>query len=142
MHGGAPSRSKTFSVAYTPSNGCRRRTSAATITGDPRLIERLIANLIDNAIRYNTIPGYIDITTAAADGKPVLSIANTGPVIPPADTDRLLQPFQRNGTERTGHNDGLGLGLSIVSAIVNAHHADLHIHPNPAGGLHVETRFP
>jgi signal transduction histidine kinase len=111
-------------------------------TGDPRLAERLIANLVDNALRHNAPGGYVEVVTGTRDSRTVLSVINTGPVVPAAAIDRLLQPFQRLGPDRTGHGDGLGLGLSIVQAIAQAHGAALAISPQPAGGLRVEVTFP
>ena len=69
-------------------------------------------------------------------------MANDGPVIPAEELERLQQPFQRLGAERTSHGDGHGLGLSIVHAIADAHGASLAVNPQPAGGLHAEVRFP
>ena len=114
----------------------------ARTTGDPRLAERLIANLADNALRHNVPGGYIEIVTGTKNSCAVLSVINTGPVVPAEAVDRLLQPFQRLGTDRTGHGDGLGLGLSIVQAITQAHGAALTIRPRPSGGLRAEVSFP
>jgi signal transduction histidine kinase len=72
----------------------------------------------------------------------VLSVTNTGPVIPPEKLGRLFEPFQRLGTERTGARDGIGLGLSIVAAIAKAHDAPLRARALPGGGLEVEALFP
>lgn len=116
--------------------------SPAPLIGDPRLIERLVTNLIDNALRYNVPGGQVDITTTTQDGRAVLVVANTGPPVPSEDIERLVQPFQRHSPERTSRGDGFGLGLSIVAAIANAHRADLQINPRPTGGLDVEVRFP
>ena len=113
----------------------------ATTFGDPRLLERLISNLIDNAIRHNVPHGRVAITTGTRDKRAFLSITNTGPTIPPDALERLFEPFQRLA-QRTGHNNGHGLGLSIVPAIATAHHATLHAHPNPGGGLAIEVAFP
>jgi signal transduction histidine kinase len=110
--------------------------------GNPQLVERLVANLIDNAIVHNLAGGRIDVTTATATGQAVLSVANDGPVIRPEELDRLQQPFQRLETARTSHGGGHGLGLSIVHAIATAHGATLSVHPQAAGGLHVTVRFP
>jgi signal transduction histidine kinase len=110
--------------------------------GDARLLERLAANLIDNAILYNAGPGRIDVTTTTVAGQAILSIANSGPVIPPQELDRLQRPFQRLGTDRTNQGDGHGLGLSIVHAIAAAHEATVSIHAQPQGGLDVEVCFP
>ncbi|HZO77495.1 MAG TPA: HAMP domain-containing sensor histidine kinase [Solirubrobacteraceae bacterium] len=113
----------------------------ATALADPRLLERLISNLIDNAIRHNLPHGRLAITTGTRDKRPVLSIENTGPPIPPDQLERLFEPFQRLA-ERTGHNNGHGLGLSIVRAIATAHHATLHASPAPDGGLAIDVTFP
>jgi signal transduction histidine kinase len=72
----------------------------------------------------------------------VLVVTNTGPIIPAEAVDLLLRPFQRLGSDRTGHGEGLGLGLSIVQAIAQAHGAALTIRPQPSGGLHAEVSFP
>lgn len=88
--------------------------SAATCTGDPRLAERLIANLVDNALRHNTPDGHVDIRTLTRSGQAVLSISNTGPAIPADAIGGLFQPFRRLHPDRTGGSDGVGLGLSIA----------------------------
>jgi len=116
--------------------------SAAPAAGDPRLAERLAANLVDNALNYNLSHGHVDVTTGTRNGQATLTVVNSGPAVPAAEVDRLLQPFQRHGAERTGHRKGLGLGLSIVQAIATAHGATLAIHPGPGGGLRVEVTFP
>jgi signal transduction histidine kinase len=110
--------------------------------GDPRLAERLVANLIDNAIRHNQPTGWVQVQTSARAGHAELSVANSGPAVPPAEVDRLLRPFQRGGADRTGHGHGHGLGLSIVAAVAAAHHADLRVRARPEGGLHVVVHFP
>jgi signal transduction histidine kinase len=114
----------------------------AETLGDPRLAERLVANLLDNGLRYNHPHGRIDVTTTAKAGRAVLSVANSGPPIPPDEVERLFRPFQRLGADRTDHSEGLGLGLSIVQAIATAHHATLSARAQPGGGLDVEIGFP
>jgi signal transduction histidine kinase len=113
----------------------------ARVEGDPQLLERLVANLVDNAIGHNTTGGRVELTTATGSGGAVLAVANDGPVISPQELERLRRPFQRLGAERTDRGDGHGLGLSIVHAIADAHGASLAIDPRPAGGLHAEVRF-
>jgi signal transduction histidine kinase len=115
---------------------------SAPVLGDRRLLERLVRNLIDNAIRHNIPDGHVEVTVQRQAGQAVLTVTNTGPVVPVGDVERLLQPFQRAGTDRTSHGEGLGLGLSIVLAIATAHDADLHLNPMPTGGLRIEVRFP
>ncbi len=113
----------------------------AAVRGDTRLVERLIVNLVDNAIRHNLPGGRVEIATGTGTGRAVLAVTNTGPAVPPAEVDRLLRPFQRLGADRVDHNDGHGLGLSIVAAIAAAHAAELRVHPRPTGGLTVEVHF-
>jgi signal transduction histidine kinase len=112
----------------------------APALGDLRLAERLVANLVDNAVRHNVPGGWIEVVTGLREGRALLSVANTGPVIPPEKVDLLFQPFGRL-EDRVGR-DGLGLGLSIVTAIAAAHEADLRARPLPGGGLEVEVHFP
>lgn len=110
----------------------------APTTGDPRLVESLVANLVDNAIRHNIPDGHLTVTTSGS----TITVRNTGPVIPPNDVDRLFMPFQRLHTERTRHADGHGLGLAIVRAITTAHHATLTAEALESGGLAVQVTFP
>jgi signal transduction histidine kinase len=110
--------------------------------GDPRLAERLVANLVDNAIGHNLPAGWVQIQTHTRAGHAELSVANSGPAVPPAEIDRLLRPFQRGGTDRTGHHQGHGLGLSIVAAVAAAHHAELRVGARPEGGLQIVVLFP
>jgi signal transduction histidine kinase len=112
---------------------------AAPTEGDPRLLERLISNLIENAIRHNTRGGDIQVATGTRRQRAYLSITNTGPVIPPDELQRLFQPFQRLNGARTRHKEGHGLGLSIVHAIATAHAATLTADARPDGGLAVEV---
>jgi signal transduction histidine kinase len=114
----------------------------APVIGDPRLLERLIRNLIDNAIRHNIPNGQVEVTTELRAGHAVLTVVNTGPLVPGGEIERLLQPFQRAGADRTAHGDGLGVGLSIVHAIATAHHANLTLSPQAKGGLRIEVSFP
>ncbi|MFI6318524.1 sensor histidine kinase [Nonomuraea sp. NPDC050556] len=112
----------------------------APTTGDPALVERLITNLLDNAMRYNVPGGRVEISTRIEAGKAVVAIANTGPVIPPEQVHRLFEPFQR--LDRTRADDHHGLGLSIVRAIAVAHDAPLSASARPQGGLAIEIHFP
>lgn len=113
----------------------------AHTTGNPRLVERLVANLLSNAIHHNIDGGNISLTTDTRDGRAVLTVANSGAKIPAGELDRLFQPFQRLDGGRT-NNDGLGLGLSIVRAIADAHHATITTDAPADGGLHVQVSFP
>ena len=116
--------------------------SPAPVTGDPDLTESLVANLVDNALRYNRADGRVEIGTGTKAGRPVISVGNTGQPVPPEEVDGLFQPFERLGRERTGHDGGHGLGLAIVRAIADAHGATLTANARPGGGLDIEASFP
>ena len=115
--------------------------AAAPATGDPSLVESLVANLVDNAIRHNRDGGRVEISTTITDGLAIVSVSNTGTLISPDEVDRLFQPFQRLGTERISHISGHGLGLAIVRAIAGVHGAGLTANARPEGGLDIEVSF-
>jgi signal transduction histidine kinase len=116
-------------------------TSPARTLGDPRLLERLIGNLVENAVRHNVTGGWLRVTCGAADGRVWLHVANGGQVISPSDVDLLFEPFRRGGKVRTATR-GSGLGLSIVRLIVEAHHGRLQAAAPPFGGLAVRIELP
>jgi signal transduction histidine kinase len=93
----------------------------APASGEPRLAERLIANLIDNAIRHNRPNGTIHVATRFSAGRATISVANSGPIIPTGDVDRLFEPFQRLDSSRATNRNGTGLGLSIAAVVARAH---------------------
>jgi signal transduction histidine kinase len=113
----------------------------AVVSGDRRLLVRMVSNLLQNAIRHNVPDGYVRVRVGNHDGRPALRIANSGPVVPPGEIDRLVAPFQRLAPDRVGHRDGFGLGLSIVAAVAAAHAATLDIAPGVDGGLRIEVGF-
>lgn len=113
----------------------------ARTTGDEPLVESLVGNLVDNAIRYNVAGGLVQITTSSTTDGVQLSISNTGPDVPEADIPRLFAPFQRSGPSRVDQSDGHGLGLAVVQAIATAHGAALIARPHQGGGLDVQVTF-
>src|SRR5262249_22408545 len=118
------------------------RLEAAESSGDARLAERLISNLVDNGIRHNYTGGRVEVRTTTKADRSVVSVENSGSVVPAEEVERLFQPFQRLGSERTDSSDGIGLGLSIVTAVAAAHDATLTAQPQPEGGLRIEVGFP
>jgi signal transduction histidine kinase len=112
----------------------------ALVAGSRRLCERLISNLVDNALRYNVPGGEVEITTGTVGQGACVSVVNTGPVVSATAVDEMFRPFQRLSDHRRG--EGFGLGLSIVEAVVHAHHASVEVQPRPEGGLRIEVVFP
>jgi signal transduction histidine kinase len=113
----------------------------APVEGNARLLERLVNNLVENAIHHNTPGGHVEITTGTSGQHACLTITNTGHVIPASELTRLFQPFERLGGTRTHHSNGHGLGLSIVQAIATAHDATITTQPRPHGGLSIQIVF-
>ncbi|MET3985418.1 ATP-binding protein [Streptomyces sp. PvR034] len=118
-----------------------RELAPLLVTGDRPLLGHLVRNLLANAVRHNRPGGRITLRTSAGG---VLTVSNTGPVIPPEDVARLLEPFRRRAERRHTAGEGAGLGLSIVASIARAHGAELAAEANPApdGGLTISIRFP
>ena len=113
----------------------------AVATGDPALVMSLVANLVDNAVRHNVPDGHVQVATGTHGGRPWLFVSNSGPVIPPGEVGRLLEPFQQLDGERTRRDGGHGLGMAIVAAVAGAHGADLAVRARPEGGLDVTVTF-
>jgi signal transduction histidine kinase len=115
--------------------------SAAPVHGDRVLVERLAANLVDNAVRYNVPGGSMQVETGNHNGESFLSVANTGPLVPEWKLDSLFEPFTRL-EQRVANGQGVGLGLSIVASVVAAHRGRLEAEALPNGGLKITVRFP
>ena len=114
----------------------------SVVSGDALLLYRLVSNLVDNAIRYNNVGGQVAITLTATPSDLALTVTNTGQRVAPEQVDRLVLPFQRGTADRIGSANGLGLGLSIVAEIAQAHGAAVQIDPVADGGMTVTVRFP
>ncbi|MFI6478592.1 sensor histidine kinase [Nonomuraea sp. NPDC050663] len=109
----------------------------AVTAGDPRLVQSLVANLVDNAVRHNHDGGHVEVITRTSGEQAVLTVVNSGPVIDGDQVQRLFQPFQKLASGPHGS----GLGLAIVHAVAQAHHAGLSARPRPGGGLSITVRF-
>ena len=112
------------------------------VEGSQPLLRRMADNVIGNAVCHNRDGGWIRITTTADSGAARLTIENGGDILDPAQAAGLAQPFRRLGADRTGSDDGAGLGLSIVAAITQAHRGSLQLHARPGGGLKVTITLP
>jgi signal transduction histidine kinase len=114
----------------------------APLLGDPALLERVVGNLVENAVRHNVPGGWVQVGTTVRDGFAELCVASGGAQIAADRVEELFEPFRRGPRERTGGAPGSGLGLSIVRAVVRAHAGSVHALPVPGGGLAVTVRFP
>lgn len=118
----------------------------ALVVADPELLERLVANLLTNAVRHNTASGGLVAVTIDrdADGDARLTVENSGDELDPAVVATLVEPFVRGrGRSRSGSADtGSGLGLAIVASVARVHGADLALRARPGGGLVVTVTFP
>ncbi|WP_275293064.1 MULTISPECIES: HAMP domain-containing sensor histidine kinase [unclassified Amycolatopsis] len=117
----------------------RHHSAERTVPGDPVLLERMIANLVHNAIKYNRPGGWVEVNVG---GEPALSVRNSGDRVPAEAVDSLFQPFRRLTDERLNHRDGAGLGLSIVNSVATAHRGRVSAVAVPDGGLRVDVVLP
>jgi hypothetical protein len=116
----------------------RDHLAPAWTRGEPALLERTVANLIDNAIRYNVPDGFVEVRIWTEGAQARLEVSNSGAVIPRSEAERLTEPFQRLNRSP----GGFGLGLSIVATVTQAHHGTTTITPRPQGGLTVSLVLP
>jgi len=115
--------------------------TSAVVRGDPALLDRLVGNLVENAVRHNVNGGWVRIGSGAADGARWLEVASSGAVIDPETVAELFEPFRQGRRARTAHR-GSGLGLSIVRAVAAAHGGTVRATPIPTGGLKVRVTLP
>ncbi|MEU6654471.1 HAMP domain-containing sensor histidine kinase [Streptomyces sp. NPDC046900] len=114
---------------------------AAPATGDPVLLEQLVRNLVENAIKYNTPGGWVRVRTETTAEGSRITVSNTGVVVAPHEVPMLFEPFRRL-TDRVGSARGSGLGLSIVRAVARVHDGDADAQARPQGGLDVNATLP
>lgn len=112
----------------------------ANAWGDHALLARLVANLVENAIRHNVSGGWVRVEVAEEDGEAVLRVANSGPRLTAEEVETFFQPFVRRQESGAGRA-GLGLGLSIVRAIVQSHEGTVSANARREGGLAIEVRL-
>jgi hypothetical protein len=115
--------------------------SPAPTLGDRVLLERLVANLLDNAVYYNLTGGSVRVVTGSDDDVSYITVTNSGPLVPESAVTSLFEPFTRL-EGRVSNSRGVGLGLSIVTSVVNAHHGHLDAEALPDGGMKISARLP
>jgi signal transduction histidine kinase len=113
------------------------------VAGDRPLLERLVANLVENGIRYNHEGGWVEVAVFPADDEVVTRVSNTGDAVAPDEVDSLFEPFRRRGAGRAkDRRHGVGLGLSIVRSVASAHRGRVTARARTEGGLEVVVRLP
>jgi signal transduction histidine kinase len=117
----------------------RRILAERLVPGDPLLLERLVGNLVTNAISYNEPGGWVEVEVAS---EPALTVRNSGQSVAAGAVSSLFEPFRRLGADRTSHSGGAGLGLSIVRSITTAHGGTIRARPRAEGGLIVDIELP
>jgi signal transduction histidine kinase len=125
-----------------PDIDVRTELTSVPTTGDPVLLEHLVSNLIDNAIRHNVDDGTVVVRTGVLEGWATCQVENTGPVVPAYEVQSLFEPFRRLNTDRIESSKGAGLGLSIVRSVAAAHGGTVVATPREGGGLIVTVRLP
>ncbi|OZM80307.1 cell wall metabolism sensor histidine kinase WalK [Pseudonocardia sp. MH-G8] len=118
------------------------RAEPAPTRGDPVLLERVAGNLVENAVRHNVAGGWLEVSTGTTEDGVRLQVGSSGPEIPGDRVAELFEPFRRGPVARTANTPGSGLGLSIVRAVVQAHHGTVRADPVPGGGLMVTVQLP
>jgi signal transduction histidine kinase len=116
--------------------------SPAPVVADRRLVGIMVGNLLDNAVRHNVDGGTVTVRTTHRGRGSTLAVSNTGPLVPEDEVPYLCEPFRRAGDGGRVETGGHGLGLAIVRAVTEAHHAELQIRARRRGGLAVEVTFP
>lgn len=119
-----------------------RSLEPASVSGNRPLLQQMVGNLVDNAVRHNQRGGWIRIGTHHSHDRAQLVVESSGPPLHVPDVAELARPFRRAGAERTGSQNGFGLGLSIVDAIAEGHDGALHLEARDGGGLYVRVDLP
>ncbi len=114
----------------------------ACVEGSETLLARMVDNLIDNAVRHNLPRGLVNVSCEADRETARLVVESGGSVLDEEAVRQLAEPFRRLGAERTGSQNGHGLGLSIVAAVAAAHGGELTLRAREPGGLEAEVTLP
>lgn len=115
---------------------------ACVVQGYPRLLDELVYNLCDNAIRYNHEGGWVDVSVSLEDECPLLVVADSGSGIPTEQQAKVFERFYRGEQSRSRETGGTGLGLAIVKHAATLHGAALTLDSEPGHGTTVCVRFP
>jgi len=117
----------------------------ARLEGDPDRLQRVLRNLLDNALRHTPAGGTIQVQAASDGGQVQVSVSDSGPGVAEADLERIFDRFYRGELSRRrdeGAAAGAGLGLAIARGLVQAHRGRIWAEPSPLGGVSVQIRLP
>ena len=126
-------------AALTGADTAVRRAERVVVDGDPLALKRLIANLVDNALKYGERARARVFTE---DGMAVILVEDDGPGMPEADMERVFEPFHRLESSRSRETGGIGLGLAVVRAVARSHGGDVVLRNRPRGGLSARVTLP
>ncbi len=112
------------------------------VHGIRRLLQSVLWNLCDNAIKYNRPGGSVSVSVESQGGAAVLTVSDTGIGIPPEHQEHVFERFYRVDKSRSKETGGTGLGLSIVKHAVQLHGGEIRLHSQPGEGTTVEVRLP
>jgi signal transduction histidine kinase len=119
-----------------------RSLQPAEVRGDEVLLERLIENLVENAIRYDRPGGWVEVATRSGAGGATLSVRNGGDGSRVPGVEALFEPFRRGDRDRVRSDQGVGLGLAIVRAVAKAHGGSVEATSPDTGGMDVRVELP
>jgi len=114
--------------------------AAVLVDGDTLRLGQAVANLLDNALKYTPAGGRVHLAARMEPGFGVIEVSDTGPGVPPAEREKIWRRLYRGDASRSQR--GLGLGLSLVKAIVEAHHGTVAVDGADGGGARFTVRLP
>ena len=132
LRSAAETRNVTVEVTGTP----------ATVSGVRRLLYEIVLNLCDNAIKYNTEGGRVEVEVAQDGGTAAVTVRDTGIGIPPEHQSRVFERFYRVDKSHSKASGGTGLGLSIVKHAVQYHHGVIQLKSEVGKGTEIRVTFP
>ena len=126
-------------AAETGGDTTVERAEKTIIEGDPVALKRLVSNLVENALKYG---GRARGRAFSEDGMAIIEIDDDGPGVPPADLERVFEPFYRGEPSRNRETGGMGLGLAVVRSLARAHGGDVTLANRLGGGLRATVKLP
>jgi signal transduction histidine kinase len=126
-------------AALTGADAAIERADRVVVEGDPLALKRLVANLVDNALKYGA---RAHARVYSFDGMAIIEVDDAGPGVPEAEMERVFEPFHRLETSRSRETGGIGLGLAVVRAVARGHGGDVVLRNRAEGGLSARVTLP